>query len=152
MGFRQQVKVRFSDTDPAGVMYFPRFLDTFHGVFEDWFDDDLKMPYRWMLEDTRVGFPTVSVNVDYRAPFRFGETMEVELVVSAISEKSFACTYNARLVGSDRVMVRATMVVATVDLDAFKGVPIPPKLRQALEQRLESPVRDVAPARKQARS
>ena len=145
MGFKQQVKVRFSDTDPAGVMYFPRFLDSFHGVFEDWFDDELKMPYRWMLEDTRVGFPTVSVEVDYRGPFRFGETMEVELLVSEISEKSFGCTYNARRHGSDRVLVRAFMKVATVDLDKFKAIPIPAKLRQALEARLEPPVRDTAP-------
>ena len=147
MGFRKQIKVRFSDTDPAGVMYFPRFLDSFHGVFEDWFDEDLKMPYRWMLEDTRVGFPTVSVDVDYRGPFRFGETMTVELSVTEVGDRSFACTYRARLAGSDRVLVRAVMKVATVDLDKFKSVPIPNKLRQALEHRLEAPVRDVRRAR-----
>lgn len=147
MGFKKQVKVRFSDTDPAGVMYFPRFLDSFHGVFEDWFDEDLKMPYRWMLEDTRVGFPTVSVDVDYRGPFRFGETMEVELSVTEVGDRSFACTYRARLSGNDRVLVRAVMKVATVDLDKFKSVPIPNKLKQALEHRLEAPVRDVRRAR-----
>ena len=147
MGFKKQVKVRFSDTDPAGVMYFPRFLDSFHGVFEDWFDEDLKMPYRWMLEDTRGGFPTVSVDVDYRGPFRFGETMEVELSVTEVGDRSFACTYRARLSGSDRVLVRAVMKVATVDLDKFKSVPIPNKLKQALEHRLEAPVRDVRRAR-----
>lgn len=151
MGYRQEIKVRFSDTDPAGVMYFPRFLDTFHGVFEDWFDDELKMPYRWMLEDTRCGFPTVSVDVDYRAPFRFGETMEVELVVSSLRDKSFACTYNARLKGDERVLVRATMTVATVDLDQFKAIPIPPKLRRALESRLEPNVREVDDERRAAR-
>jgi len=152
VGFRRQVKVRFSDTDPAGVMYFPRFLDRFHGVFEDWFDEELKMPYRWMLEDTRVGFPTVSVQVDYRGPLRFGETMDIELVVTDVREKSFACTYNARLHGSDRVLVRATMTVATVDLDKFKGIPIPPKLRQALETRLERPVREIGRDSKRAGS
>ncbi|MCO4769943.1 MAG: acyl-CoA thioesterase [Deltaproteobacteria bacterium] len=143
MGFQKQIKVRFSDTDPAGVMYFPRFLDSFHGVFEDWFDEDLKMPYRWMLEDTRVGFPTVSVDVDYRGPLRFGETMVVDLAVTAIGDKSFACTYRARLKGGDRVLVRAVMKTATVDLDKFKAIPIPPKLKQALESRLERPVRDL---------
>ncbi len=147
MGFKQQVKVRFSDTDPAGVMYFPRFLDSFHGVFEDWFDEDLKMPYRWMLEDTRVGFPTVNVDVDYRGPFRFGETMEVELCVTEVGDKSFACTYKARRLGNDRVLVRAVMKVATVDLDAFKAIPIPTKLKQALDARLEAPVRDLLAAR-----
>ncbi len=150
MGYRKEVKVRFSDTDPAGVMYFPRFLDLFHGVFEDWFDDELKMPYRWMLEDTRVGFPTVSVSVDYLAPFRFGDVMEVELVVREVGTRSFTCTYNARLHGDERVRVRANMKVATVDLDLFKGVPIPPKLDQALRLRLEPVVREV-PSKRTAR-
>ncbi len=147
MGFHKQLKVRFNDTDPAGVMYFPRFLDRFHSVFEDWFDEDLKMPYRWCLEDTRVGFPAVHTQCDYRAPFRFGEVMDVELIVSKIGRKSFTCTYKACVLGDDEVRVFASMVTATVNLDTFEAVEIPAPLRKALEQRLEPPVRDLEAAR-----
>jgi 4-hydroxybenzoyl-CoA thioesterase len=146
MGFRKAVKVRFSDTDPAGVMYFPRFLDVFHGVFEDFFDEELKMPYRWVLEDTRIGFPTVHCDVDYRGPMRFGETMVVELQVVKVGQKSFACVYKARVQGEDEVRVMARMVTATVNLDAFDPVPIPAPLRAALLDRLEPPVQKVAAA------
>ncbi len=138
MSFRKCIKVRFSDSDPAGVLYFPRFLDHFHEVFEDWFDEELRMPYRWLLEDTRVGFPTVHVDCDYRLPFRFGEVMEVELVVSRVGEKSFTCTYRARAVGEDEVRVEARVVTAVVDLDRFAALPIPAELHAALLQRLES--------------
>ncbi len=138
MGFTKLLKVRFNDTDPAGVMYFPRFLDRFHSVFEDWFDEELKMPYRWCLEDTRVGFPTVHTECDYLAPFRFGETMEVELSVVRVGRKAFTCRYRARLQGEDDVRVEASMVTATVNLDSFEAVEIPAPLRKALTDRLEA--------------
>lgn len=144
MTFKKQLKVRFNDTDPAGVMYFPRFLDRFHSVFEDWFDEDLKMPYRWCLEDTRVGFPTVHTQCDYLGPFRFGDVMEVELSVARVGSKSFTCSYRARAVGDDDVRVVASMITATVNLDTFEAVPIPAPLRKALLDRLEVPVAKAA--------
>ncbi len=144
MGFKKQIKVRFNDTDPAGVMYFPRFLDRFHCVFEDWFDEELMMPYRWVLEDTRVGFPTVHTSCDYRGPFRFGDTMEVELLVTRVGRSSFTCTYKARALGEATVRVQAVMITATANLDTFEAVEIPAPMRKALLDRLEPPVRDLA--------
>jgi 4-hydroxybenzoyl-CoA thioesterase len=137
--FRRTYKIRFGDTDPAGVMYFPRFLDIFHEVFEDWFDDDLRMPYRWVLEDTRIGFPAVHTECDYRKPFKFGQTMEVELSVIRVGSKSFECRYRGRLAGETEVRVDATVVTAVVNLDNFSGVPIPAPLRKALLDRLVTP-------------
>ena len=134
--FRRTYKVRFGDSDPAGVMYFPRFLEVFHEVFEDWFDDDLRMPYRWVLEDTRIGFPTVHTECDYRKPFRFGQTMEVELAVVRVGDKSFECRYRGRLAGDPEVRIEATVVTAVVNLDSFQAVPIPAPLRSALQDRL----------------
>jgi 4-hydroxybenzoyl-CoA thioesterase len=136
MNFTRQIKVRFSDTDPAGVMYFPRFLDRFHAVFEDWFDEDLRMPYRWVLEDTRIGFPTVRSTIDYRGPFRFGQIIEVELAVTHVGRSSFSCNYKARLPGEDFIRVECDMITATVDLDSFEAIAIPEPLREKLMQRL----------------
>ncbi len=136
MAFSKDIKVRFSDTDPAGVMYFPRFLDVFHGVFEDWFDEDLAMPYRWVLEDTRIGFPAVSTDCEYSAPFRFGETMEVTLTLSRLGKRSFTCTYEARGKGEDEVRVSASIVTVVVNLDSFESHPMPAPLRKALELRV----------------
>ncbi len=125
-------------------MYFPRFLDMFHSVFEDWFDEELNMPYRWVLEEQRIGFPTVHTECDYRGPCRFGDTLEVDLVVTGLGTKSFTCTYRARRLGEAEVRVQAKMIKATVDLDSFEAVPIPEPLRTKLQNRLEPPVRGLA--------
>jgi 4-hydroxybenzoyl-CoA thioesterase len=143
MGFITTYKVRFGDTDPAGVMYFPRFLDVFHGVFEDWFDDELDVPYRWSIEDRRIGFPAVHTECDYRAPFRFGDLMDVELTLVRLGERSFTCRYDARVQGEDRVRVQARVVSVVCNMDTFESHPMPARLRKALELRLEVPVRQV---------
>ena len=148
--YRKAYKVRFSDSDPAGVMYFPRFLNLFHQVFEDWFDEELKFPYRAMLEDAGVGFPTVHTEVDYFLPFRFGETLEVELMVSRVGNRSFTCTYRARAVGEQNVRVQAKIVTSTVALAEFKAVDIPDELREALLARLSPHIRPVRAQRKVA--
>jgi 4-hydroxybenzoyl-CoA thioesterase len=144
MSFCKTVKVRFSDTDPAGVMYFPRFLDRFHGVFEDWFDEQLGMPYHWVLEETAIGFPTVHTECDYRKPCRFGELLEIELSVVRVGGRSFTCTYKVRAQGAREVRVQASLVTATVSLEDFKPVEIPDLLRSRLLERLEPPVSEVA--------
>ena len=143
MSFNKTVKVRFSDTDPAGVMYFPRFLDRFHGVFEDWFDEQLGMPYHWVLEDNRIGFPTVHTECDYRKPCHFGELLDIELTVTRVGGRSFTCTYKVRAQGAREVRVLATLVTATVSLDDFEPVPIPEPLRSRLLERLEPTVSEV---------
>ena len=143
MAFHKLIKVRFGDTDPAGVMYFPHFLNRFHEVFEDWFDEDLRMPYRWVLEDTRVGFPAVHTECDYRAPCRFGEVLDIELAVVRVGNRSFTCRYRAREEGSSKVRVQASIVTALVNLDTFEPLEIPQKLRRKLNDRLEAPVRAV---------
>ena len=140
MSFKKTVKVRFSDTDPAGVMYFPRFLDCFHAVFEDWFDEQLGMPYQWVLEQSGIGFPTVHTECDYRRPCRFGDLLEIELRVTRVGGRSFTCAYRVRGVGAHEVRVSASMVTATVRLADFVPVDIPAPLRSRLLERLEPAV------------
>jgi len=143
MGFKRQIKVRFGDTDPAGVMYFPRFLDVFHQVYEDWFDDELGIGYRWSIEDALVGFPTVSAKTEYRGPFRFGEMMEIELTLTKLGDRSMTTTYKARGLGEDRVRVFCEVVSVVCDMQTFESVDMPAPLRAALESRLEPTVREV---------
>ena len=35
--FTRSVPIRFSDCDPAGIVYFPHYFDIFNGLIEDWY-------------------------------------------------------------------------------------------------------------------
>ena len=71
--YETTLPVRFGQVDYAGIMFYPRFFENFHAVFEDMFSDRLGVPYMSILKDRRIGFPTVHIETDFVKPFRFGE-------------------------------------------------------------------------------
>ena len=43
MRFQASRVVRFSDCDPAGIVFFPQYLVMLNGAVEQWFDEGLRM-------------------------------------------------------------------------------------------------------------
>ena len=85
--------VRFGQVDYAGIMFYPRFFENFHTVFEDMFSERLGVPYDSILRDRRIGFPTVRIETDFRKPFRFGEPMRLALDVLKLGRSSITFRY-----------------------------------------------------------
>jgi 4-hydroxybenzoyl-CoA thioesterase len=51
--------IRFSDCDPAGIVFYPQYFVMFNGLVEDWFDDGLQIGYERLVAQRRIGLPTV---------------------------------------------------------------------------------------------
>jgi 4-hydroxybenzoyl-CoA thioesterase len=76
MSFSAQRTVRFSDCDPAGIVFFPQYLVMLNGLVEQWFDEGLRVPYATLLSaGRRVGLPTVRLEVDFTAISRHGDVL-----------------------------------------------------------------------------
>lgn len=131
MAYTAHLPIRFGDEDAAGVVYFPRFLDFFHRVFEDLFNTE-GPTYRELIERDRTGFPAVRVEVDFQAPLRFGDVFEVELSTEHIGTSSARFRYDGRCGGRD--IARAFITVACIDMDSFHSKPIPADLRALFER------------------
>ena len=41
--YRSTVLVRFADCDPAGIVFYPRYMEMFNALVEDWFREGLKL-------------------------------------------------------------------------------------------------------------
>jgi len=136
--YRKTIRVRFSDTDPAGVAYFPVVLDYFHVVFEDFFEEALGVPYREVLEDHGIGFPAVKVNIEYERPLHFGSDIEILHTVEAVGNSSLTCRYEVWEPGATSPAVHGTIVTVTVDLEDFATVPLPAALRRRLASRIRA--------------
>ncbi len=132
--FQTTLPVRFGQVDYAGIMYYPRFFDNFHTVFEDFFGARLGVPYMSILKDRRIGFPMVHIETDFRKPFRFGEPMRLRLDVLKIGRSSITFRYRGGVGDSEEVSVQALATVVTIDLDSFETLAIPPDIRAILEQ------------------
>lgn len=135
--YRSEIKIRFGDEDHAGIVYFPRFFDFFHQVFEDFFADEGGRSYRQVLDEDHCGWPSVHAEADFRKPIRFGDVLRIELDVEAIGKSSATFLYRGRLEGGDGVeIVQGRVTVVCIDMRTFESRPIPDFYRRLFERHL----------------
>ena len=132
--------VRFADVDHAGIVYYPVFFHYFHVAFEELFITRMgSRAYVELLDRDRVGFPAVSSHCDFRAPLRFGDTVEVELAVARLGDKSITFRYRIWKAAegdraADQLAAEGQTVCAVVDLAAFRAIAIPDRVRSMCEE------------------
>jgi 4-hydroxybenzoyl-CoA thioesterase len=126
--FATEVTVRFGECDPAGIVFYPRYFEMINNLVEDWCAQGLGMSFRELHMQRGLGLPTVHVETSFGAPSELGEMLRAELRVQKIGGASV--TLQVRLAGptgEDRV--RASLVLALMNLKERRAVPIPEPLR-----------------------
>jgi acyl-CoA thioesterase FadM len=86
--FQRERLIRFSDCDPAGIVFYPQYFVMFNGLVEDWFGEALGLPYADVLMRRRLGLPTVRVEADFRAVSRLGDRVALSLGVERLGGRS----------------------------------------------------------------
>ena len=133
--FVTQLKVRFGDVDPAGIVYFPKIYDYIHEAFEELWEEHVGARYYHLLNERRVGFPLVHSEVDFKSPLRFGDRPLVRVTCTALGRTSIGLRY--RFTVDDRPCVRADMRVVSVRLPELKPIAVPDLYRERFEAILE---------------
>lgn len=136
MRHRKQMRVRFGHSDPARIVYYPRFFEWFHDIFESMFEDVFGLHYAAVLKERRVGFPAVQVACEFKKPATFGELVDLEVFLSRLGERSATFEYRVRRDGE--LLVTASVKVAAMDLDQFVSTAIPNDIRAAFLPYLEA--------------
>ena len=132
--FETVLPVRFGDVDYAGIMYYPRFFQNFHAVFEDMFGARLGVPYMSILKERRIGFPMVKIQTDFVQPFRFGDPMRLRIECTRVGRSSIDFLYRGFNGAAAEPSVEARATVVTVNLDTMKAIAIPPDILAVLRE------------------
>jgi 4-hydroxybenzoyl-CoA thioesterase len=132
VAFVREIPVRFPDVDFARVVYYPRFFDYCHRVFEDFFEVEMGIPYAQMLQQRKVGYPSVHARADFKAPLRFGDIARIEMTTVKVGAASITSRY--RVSSATQLCAELEIVTATIELDSFKGIPVPDDVRAAFER------------------
>ncbi len=132
-------RVRFTDCDPAGIVYFPRYFDWFHQAMESWFDEDLGLAYSELITERRLGLPCVHTEADFKAGCRLGEDVEVELSVEELGNSSITLAFAVR--GSGELKATGRSVVVLAHMQPEGGVRLS-RLQGELRERVEAFVAD----------
>ena len=135
MNFSAQRRVRFSDCDPAGIVFFPQYLVMLNGLVEQWFDEGLGVPYASLLGPRRTGLPTVRLEVDFTAISRHGDTLTQELGIEKLGRSSLVL--RTQFKGGDELRLRVRQVLVCTSLETHLPQGFPDDVRLAMQPFLD---------------
>lgn len=130
--FTAQRIVRFSQCDSAGIIFYPRYFELVHEVTEDWFRDELELPYARLMFDLKRGFPMIKLEAKFSAPSRLGDLLDISLVVAYLGNTSLHIHYDVRCRDEPRAFISS--VVVQTALETGQPIRIDGDLRSRLER------------------
>jgi 4-hydroxybenzoyl-CoA thioesterase len=129
--YHAEIRVRFAHCDPAGIVFFPRYLEMFNNLVEDWCREDLRLSFAEIHEARGWGLPTVHLDVDFIAPSSLGDVLSATLTVRRVGTSSLGIQIVLRGPdGGDRV--RGQVVLVLIDARTRRARAIPSELRDRL--------------------
>ena len=122
--------VRFSDCDPAGILYTPRFVDLANGVIEDFFLAKLHVSYHELIQKERIGLGYKSADCDFFKPALMGDRLQFTVLVEHIGRTSVI--FSVHCVREIEEIMRCRLVMVTTSLNTHNAITIPRPLKDAL--------------------
>jgi YbgC/YbaW family acyl-CoA thioester hydrolase len=122
----------WSDTDPAGIVWFGVFFRYFEHAEEDLYRR-LGSDRTALLRRLNIFMPRTSLQSGFRSPARLGDEMAVGIGVSAITDRRIGFVFDIHERGSGRLICEASYRVACVDATRFATRPFPDEVVSLLE-------------------
>jgi acyl-CoA thioester hydrolase len=121
-------RVWFSDTDAQGVVYYGRYLPYFDHARTE-YHRHLGIRGNWIAGRD---FVMRASNVEYHAPARFDDLLEIFVRLARIGRTSATYECAAYRMDDDLLMVTATQTLVLVDLGERRPAEIPAAYRDVI--------------------
>lgn len=111
MTFTAGFPIRFAHCDMAGIAYYPRLLELCDAAIEQWCADVLHVPRATMHGDLALAMPTVELTINFAAPCRLGERLDIAVAVTALGRTSLNLVLDGSCAGAPRFRIRLVQVL-----------------------------------------
>jgi acyl-CoA thioester hydrolase len=118
-------KVHWSDTDAAGIVWFPNFFGWFEDAEEELFTATLGRTRQALLDDLRFGMPRVEASARYRSPVRAGQLIRIGISSTIENPRRLRHDFEMRDDRAMTVLAEGFVRVASVKLPAFVPCDLP---------------------------
>ena len=108
----------WSDTDPAGIVWFGVFFRYFEHAEEDLYRH-LGSDRTALLRRIGIFMPRTSLQSGFRSPARLGDELAIGVGVSSVSERRIGFAFDIHERDSGRLICEASYRVACVDAATF---------------------------------
>ena len=130
---RRNVTIEWGDCDPAGIVFYPRYIAMFDASTAALFAAALGYSkYEMLKRFDIVGFPIVDTRATFHVPSRFGDVIGIESQASAFNRSSFEVVH--RVFRSGEVLAieasekRVWAARHPTDPERIKGRTLPPEI------------------------
>jgi acyl-CoA thioester hydrolase len=135
--FRHRLRVRWSECDLQGVVFYPNYLAYFdHLLTELW--REAVGPYG-EIHQLGIDLVVAEANVRYRASARFDDEIEIVATISRLGTTSMTTELRIERVEDGAVLAEGDLRHVFVDPDSLQKRDIPPGVRAALGRFAASP-------------
>jgi 4-hydroxybenzoyl-CoA thioesterase len=130
------ISVRWSEADPAGIVFYPRFFEWFDLGTEALFDS-VGLPWPEIFpRHAVVGVPIVESGARFVAPVRYGDEVTIRSTVTEVRGKTFRVEHEVSVKGAR--CATGFEIRAWVALPAHPGArlhakPFPPEVAARLK-------------------
>ena len=137
------VQVRWSEADPAGIVFYPRFFEWFDLATEALFES-LGLPWPEIFPRYRIiGVPIVESGARFSAPVRYGDRVRIRSTVVEVGARTFRVAHEVG-VGSTNCAtgfeVRAWVAGPEEPGGRLRAQPLPAEVARRLRGEAPGPV------------
>jgi 4-hydroxybenzoyl-CoA thioesterase len=130
---RREVRIKWGDCDPAGIIYFPRYFEILDASTAALFERALGMTqYQFLKKYDFAGFPVVTTQACFFKTTRYGDDVIIDSTIS-FGTTSFSLQHRISMDGVTVCESSETRVWVAHDPAApagFKSAPIPAAVRE----------------------
>ncbi len=123
--FTIPVRVYWEDTDASGVVYHASYLRYMERARSDWLRA-LGIDQAALIREERLQFVVVEAQIRYHRPARFGDDLQVSVLMTERGGASVTMAQEIRRGGPDGdLLLSATIRAACLDSENLKPRPLP---------------------------
>jgi acyl-CoA thioester hydrolase len=135
--FAVEDRVRWSDVDKAGIIYFGSYVRFFE-IAETELFREIGLPYSHAFELIDSYPVRAQFHCDFRSPAYLDDMLTVEIWVGSIGSASLTLEFEIKRTQSEKGLLGETLmtghcVLVTVNRDNYRPVRVHQRLRDALE-------------------
>ncbi|WP_312420406.1 thioesterase family protein [Shinella sp.] len=128
--YRNQELIRFQHCDPAGIVFYPRYVEMINATIEDWFAEAIGFDFAKIHIEMQSAIPVVSLQVDFRGPSRLGDLLQLNLDVERLGTSSIHLSISASV--SEDVKFDARISLVHISKEDYRPRPWPDAMRHAI--------------------
>jgi acyl-CoA thioester hydrolase len=131
---RCQVRVRFGDTDPYGIVYFVSYFRYCHRAIEE-FLRSLGLPPEETFRNVTEGFglPIVEAHGKFLRPTRYGDLLEIETRILELRSKAIIFHFRFFPSGGEQLVAEGTAHMVAISRE-WRAMAVPERVLRHLTE------------------